>query len=42
MHLGISGALNEDWYGYAEASSLLWHDDLSAYTISVGVSMALD
>ncbi|WEM45840.1 autotransporter outer membrane beta-barrel domain-containing protein (plasmid) [Photobacterium sp. DA100] len=42
VHLGISGALGRDWYGYAEASQLLWHDDLSAYTISVGLSMALD
>ncbi|MGF1723492.1 autotransporter domain-containing protein [Photobacterium nomapromontoriensis] len=42
LHLGISGALSQDWYGYAEASRLLWHDDLSAYTISVGVSIALD
>ncbi|MGF1689342.1 autotransporter outer membrane beta-barrel domain-containing protein [Photobacterium japonica] len=42
MHLGISGAFNQDWYGYAEASSLIGHDDLSAYTLSVGVSIALD
>ncbi|MGR5064736.1 autotransporter domain-containing protein [Photobacterium sp. DNB22_13_2] len=42
VHLGISGALSNDWYGYAEASQLIWHDDLSAYTISVGLSMALD
>ena len=42
VHLGISGALSKDWYGYAEASQLVWHDDLSAYTISVGLSMALD
>ncbi len=42
MHLGLSGAFNRDWYGYAEASSLLWHDDLSAYTFSVGVSIGLD
>lgn len=42
VHLGISGALSNDWYGYAEASQLVWHDDLSAYTISVGLSMALD
>ncbi|KLV03388.1 hypothetical protein ABT56_19915 [Photobacterium aquae] len=42
MHLGISGAFNEDWFGYIEASSLLWHDDISAHTVSFGVSMSLD
>ncbi|WP_051902380.1 autotransporter outer membrane beta-barrel domain-containing protein [Photobacterium sanctipauli] len=42
IHLGISGAFNQDWYGYAEASQLVEHDDLSAYTLSVGLSMALD
>ncbi|MGF1703849.1 autotransporter outer membrane beta-barrel domain-containing protein, partial [Photobacterium makurazakiensis] len=40
FHLGISGAFNQDWYGYAEASQLFEHDDLSAYTISVGLSVA--
>ncbi|PSW05530.1 autotransporter domain-containing protein [Photobacterium lipolyticum] len=42
MHLGISGAFNNDWHAYAEASTLIGLDDLSAYTFTIGVSIALD
>ncbi|MCW8329295.1 autotransporter outer membrane beta-barrel domain-containing protein [Photobacterium sp. SDRW27] len=42
MHLGISGAFNQDWNGYAEASTLFGLDDLSAYTFTVGLSVSLD
>ncbi|ELR65661.1 hypothetical protein C942_00744 [Photobacterium marinum] len=42
VHLGLSGAFNRDWHGYAEASTLVGLDDLSAYTFTLGVSIALD
>ena len=41
VHLGISGAFNRNWHGYAEASTLIGLDDLSAYTFTAGVSMSL-
>ncbi|UXI04011.1 autotransporter outer membrane beta-barrel domain-containing protein [Photobacterium sp. TY1-4] len=42
VHLGLSGAFNKDWHAYAEASTLVGLDDMSAYAFSVGVSMSLD
>ncbi len=42
VHLGLSGAFNSDWHGFAEASSLVGLDDISAYTFTLGVSIALD
>jgi len=42
MHLGISGVFNNNWHGYAEASSLIGLDELSAYTFTIGVSISLD
>ncbi|WP_299013099.1 autotransporter outer membrane beta-barrel domain-containing protein [uncultured Photobacterium sp.] len=42
VHLGLSGAFNRDWYGYAEASSLVGLDELSAYTFTLGVSISLN
>ena len=42
VHLGISGVFNRDWNGYAEASTLIGLDDLSAYTFTVGVRIPLD
>ncbi|OLQ71310.1 hypothetical protein BIT28_03910 [Photobacterium proteolyticum] len=42
MHFGLSGAFNEDWHGYAEASTLIGLDELSASSFTVGVSMSLN
>lgn len=42
LHLGLSGAFNQDWNGYAEASTLVGLDDLSAYSITLGVNISLN
>lgn len=42
VHLGLSGAFSQDWHAYAEASTLIGLDDMSAYAFSVGVSLSLD
>lgn len=42
VHLGLSGAFNQDWHAYAEASTLIGLDDMSAYAFSVGVRMSFD
>jgi len=42
MHLGLSGAFNEYWHGYAEASTLVGLDELSASSFTIGVSISLN